>query len=111
MELSVQVLLALIAVIGTFVTLTGSFLTLTGWLIRRQDEQNAKITDRFLTYMETSAVQATEVQKDMTSSLSEVTTALGQVTATLVIVRDQDRADHRDIIEAIGKIPPARSVA
>lgn len=96
MEATEQVLLALIAIIASF----GAVLV---WLIKRQDVANERLMDRFLTYMEGTATRNTEANAHVVGALSEVTTALGQVTATLVIVREQDRADHRDIIDAIGK--------
>lgn len=96
MDSITQVLLALIAIIASF----GSVLV---WLIKRQDVQNERLTDRFLTYMEGTAIRNTEASTQVASAISAVTTAMGGVTATLLVVREQDRADHRDIIEEIGK--------
>lgn len=80
-----EVFVGLVASIGTMVTLLA-------WLIRQQHQQVERLTDRFVTALQTTVVENTKAQVQLVGTLSELTVTVREL-------RDNDRAEHTQILD------------
>jgi len=81
-------------IISALILIITSFSGLMVWLIKRQDAQNERLQDRYLTHMETR-------DRENTDAMARVVAALSEVTATLVQIRDQDAREHQQIKDLV----------
>lgn len=84
-------------VVGALVSIAITFVGVLVWLIRRQAESIERLTDRFVTALETTVTKNTEAQLRVTNSLAALETMVRED-------RAHSREEHRAMLDALGKV-------